>query len=294
MSREATEFEQYRSQLIGVAYRILGCIEDAQDAVQETWIRWQEQEQAKVNNVRSWLIKVCSRVALDKLKLVSRKRESYVGPWLPEPWLIDENDPSQKSSIDESVSIGLLLIMETLSPIERASFLLHDVFDVSFKEIANTLEKDEALCRKAASRARKKIRDSKPKKQSTLQKHKELAQSFFDAVKEADFSKIESLLSTEVRLVADSDGKARSANKILTNSKVIASLMTWVGKREQKLGSNLEWETVWFSGAPGFVSYEYGEPTTAYQFEIDDESIRSIYVHRNPEKLRLFVTNKGN
>lgn len=293
MSRETTEFEQYRSQLIGVAYRILGSIEDAQDAVQETWIRWQEQE-AKVNNVRSWLMKVCSRIALDKLKLVSRKRESYVGPWLPEPWLIDENDPSQKSSIDESVSIGLLLIMETLSPIERAGFLLHDVFDVSFKEIANTLEKDEALCRKAASRARKKIRDSKPKKQSTLQKHKELAQSFFDAVKEADFSKIESLLSTEVRLVADSDGKARSANKILTDSKVIASLMTWVGKREQKLGSNLEWETVWFSGAPGFVSYEYGEPTTAYQFEIDDDSIRSVYVHRNPEKLRLFVTNKGN
>jgi RNA polymerase sigma-70 factor (ECF subfamily) len=285
MTDKAEEFERYRTKLEGLAYRILGSIADAQDVVQETWLRWYKIEKGSIKNIRSWLITVCSRIALDKLKLVSRKRESYVGPWLPEPWLIDENDPSQKASVDESVSIGLLLIMETLNPVERASFLLHDVFDVSFKDIATTLGKDESTCRKAASRARGKIRSSKPQKPSNTRKHIELGQRFFDAVKSADFSLIESMLSQEIRLISDSDGKANAAMKVITNAKEIASLMTWIGKNYKKQGVEVDCEIVWFSGAPGFVFFEKGLPTAAYQFEFQNELIKSLYVHRNPEKL---------
>jgi len=174
------EFEKHRPILLGLAYRMCGILADAEDIIQETHIKWSKADRSTVEDPRAWLLSVCSRLAMDLMKSARVRREQYVGTWLPEPFMASlEHNPDERGAIDDSVSVALMLAMERLTPSERATFILHDVFNYGFEEISSFIGKSEGACRKAASRARKAVREDRPRFTSTPAIHRQLLDAFF-------------------------------------------------------------------------------------------------------------------
>src|SRR3954447_26288730 len=208
----AASFEPYRRRLLGLAYRMLGSIADAEDAVQETYLRWHGASRDTVSRPRAFLMTTTTRICLDMLTSARARREEYVGPWLPEPVLDTAAlGPDRNTELAEDLSIALLLTLDRLSPLERAAFLLHDVFDFSFSEVANALERSEAACRQLAARARAHVRDARPR--GTVSppersgdidpKHAELISAFVSATRSGDLNGLTELLASDVRVVTD-------------------------------------------------------------------------------------------
>ncbi len=297
MSPDATEiFESHRGLLTGIAYRMLGSVEEAQDAVQDTFLRWMKTERDEVQSPRSWLVTTCSRIAIDILKSARKRRLEYVGPWLPEPYLEDPSDsPDRQSEIDDSVSIALMLALEKLSPNERAAILLHDVFAYSFKEIGRILEKQPATCRKLASRARERIHAEKPKFTASPNEHRRLLSAFLHAARSGDLETLQSLLVESVELHADGGGKAAAARKILRGDQVVSRFLVSVMNRPVSDETTVRDAHWWCNGMPSLVIYEDQDPTTAVSIEIDLDTlrIRRIFSLRNPDKLRPFRNAEG-
>lgn len=281
-------FQQYRSLLQGIAYRMIGSVAEAEDIVQETFLKWSHQDTTLVRNARAWLVTTCSRLSIDRLKSAQVQRERYIGPWLPEPLLISEESPASHADLDDSISVALLYTLERLSPAERAAFLLHDVFDYSFEEIGEILEKSSVACRKLASRARSHAKSNKPRFPADTKLHNRLIESFLSAVQNGEVEQLRDLLAEDATLISDGGGKAFAARKPLLGADIICTLFATLLKQALRNGTQHEYFPTWFNGTPGVLVFENSTLASAYSFEVSEEKIQAIFVHRNPDKLVAF------
>ena len=286
---KAAEFQVYRPFLQGLAYRMLGSVVEAQDVVQDTYLRWEKADIGPIRSAKAWLTKTCMRVAMDELKSARVQREEYHGPWLPEPFLEEESEPPNvQAQMDDSVSVALMVALEKLTPAERATFLLHDIFGYRFDEVSEILGKSVAACRKLATRARSHIRADRPRFEAKPEDHRQLLESFFSAARSGDFDGLKSLLSESVSLHSDGGGKVIAVPKIISGADLVATFFTRIAAAEQRNGNVYRASPVWFNGGPGLILYENDVPATAFSLKIEDGRIDTIYALRNPDKLALF------
>lgn len=294
LSNAAATFEPFRRRLLGLAYRMLGSMADAEDAVQETYLRWHRADRDKVTDPRAFLMTTTSRICLDMLTSARARREEYVGPWLPEPVLDTAAlAPDSHTELAEDLSIALLLTLDRLSPLERAAFLLHDVFDFSFSEVANALDRSEAACRQLAARARAHVRDARPRGATSPSssraneidaKHAELISAFIAATRSGDLSGLTELLASDVRVVTDGGGKVQAALNVLEGADRSARFLIGAARKGWRDEYTLRFAVI--NGLPGVIVDSPEGLVQTSAFEIEDGRVRALYVVRNFDKLR--------
>jgi RNA polymerase sigma-70 factor (ECF subfamily) len=304
MSNPATSFEPYRRRLLGLAYRMLGSMADAEDAVQETYLRWHATDRDRVSDPRAFLMTTTTRICLDMLTSARARREEYVGPWLPEP-VIDTAAlaPDSRTDLAEDLSIALLLTLDRLSPLERAAFLLHDVFDFPFAEVATTLDRSEAACRKLATRAREHVRALRPRGVTTPPvrpgeidaKHAQLMSAFAAATQSGDLNALMQLLASDVRVVTDGGGKVRAALNVVEGADHAARFLIDVTRKRPGAWWRDDFRPRFaiINGLPGVIVDAPEGPVQTAAFEIEGGVIRALYVVRNPDKLRHLAPTRG-
>lgn len=296
---DSAEFFASRSErLRNFAYRMLGSVEDARDVVQDVWVRWLSRRDAKLRDPDAWLVTVCTRLALNRLRSNRIRKKSYPGVWLPEPLIEsvpDARSPAAdaRAELDDCVSIAHLLALEQLSPAERAAFLLHDVFDYSFARIAEVLEKTEVNVRRIASRARARIEAGRSRARPSAREHRTLLDAFFHAARNGEVDVLESLLARSVELHADGGGKASAAPRVLVGPRTVAKFLCGVWRTLGRDGTPIALERVWFNGAPALLVRAGGVLATAVQLEIDGGAVSRVFAHRNPDKLAAFAASGG-
>lgn len=293
----AASFEPHRRRLLGLAYRMLGSMSDAEDAVQEAYLRWHRADREKVLEPRAFLMTTTTRICLDMLTSARARREEYVGEWLPEP-VFDTAGlaPDTRTELAEDLSVALLVVLDTLSPLERAAFLLHDVFDFSFSEVAAALERSEAACRQLASRARASVREARPRgtaahharRDEMDTKHAQLLKAFAMAAQAGDFNRLMQLLASDVRVVSDGGGKVRAALKTLQGADHVAKFVVGVTRKrpDSWWRDDFTIRPGMINGLPGLIVDSPQGPVQTTAFEIEGDVIRAMYVVRNPDKLR--------
>jgi RNA polymerase sigma-70 factor, ECF subfamily len=270
----AAAFAPLRPKLMRVAYRMLGSVADAEDVVQEAFIRWVKAPRLDVREPEAFLRRIVTRLCLDQLKSARRTRETYIGPWLPEP-IVEEDEV-------EDVTLPLMLMLERLSPLERAAFLLHDVFGLEFEEVAAAIQRDEAACRQLAHRARKSVRSARPRFKVEKQRGLALAEAFFAASRSGDMKVLGELLAKDVSLHADGGGKRPAATEPLLGFDAVTMLFERLAGMH---GSSLV-RVGFINGLPGFVTLEADGELQTTALDIEGGKIAAIYVVRNPDKLR--------
>lgn len=275
----ASSFDPLRPRLTRIAYRMLGSVADAEDVVQDAFLRWLDADRAAVREPEAFLRRVVTRLALDVLKSARRRRETYVGPWLPEP-VVEAAD----EEIDD-VTLPLLLALDRLAPLERAAFLLHDVFGLGFAEIAETIGREPAACRQLASRARTHVRAARPRFPVPRERGLEIAEAFFAASRSGDMQALKSMLASDVTVHSDGGGKARAALRVLTGIDDVMMLHAGLARHFAAEMSQLV-RYGFVNGLPGFVTREKNGVLQTTALEIADGAIVAIYVVRNPDKLR--------
>lgn len=273
----AASFDPLRPKLMRVAYRMLGSVADAEDIVQEAFIRWMGADRREVREPEAFLRRAVTRLCLDQLKSARRRRETYLGPWLPDPVVEDE--------AEEDVALPLMLALERLSPLERAAFLLHDVFGLGFGEIAATIRRDAAACRQLAARARAHVRDARPRFQVEKQRGLELAEAFYAASRSGDTEALGAMLAADVSVHADSGGKRPAAMKPIVGFDAVMRLHRYLADHYRMNGSKLL-RAGFVNGLPGFVTLEADGEIQTTALEIEGGKIVAMYVVRNPDKLR--------
>jgi len=294
MTDPAVSFEPHRRRLLGLAYRMLGSVSEAEDAVQDAYLRWHAADRDVVSNTRAFLTTTTTRICLDTLKSARARREAYVGPWLPEPVLDTAAlAPDTQVELAEDLSIALLLALDRLSALERAAFLLHDVFDCSFSEVATALDRSEAACRQLAARARAHVRDARPQGTSTFRHHSEpanhqqLVSAFIDAARSGDLQTLRTLLADDVRLTTDGGGKVPSALNVIEGADRTARFVVGAVSKGVPEGSIIR--IVPINGLPGLIVYAPNGSVQSVAFEIVGNLVRAIYAVSNPEKLSHLV-----
>ena len=297
MSNPAASFEPHRRRLLGLAYRMLGSMSDAEDAVQEAYLRWHATDRDSVSNPRAFLMTTTTRICLDVLTSARARREEYVGPWLPEPVLDTAAlAPDTHTELAEDLSVALLLTLDRLSPLERAAFLMHDVFDFPFSEVATALERSEAACRQLAARARAHVRAARPRGATVPAarsdeidaKHAQLMSAFIAATRSGDLDALTQLLARDVRVVTDGGGKAAAALNVLDGADRAARFLVGAARKGWRDDFTLRFATI--NDLPGVIVDGPEGPVQTTAFEIDGGVIRSVYVVRNPDKLGHLAT----
>jgi RNA polymerase sigma-70 factor, ECF subfamily len=273
----AASFDPLRPKLMRVAYRMLGSVADAEDILQEAFIRWMGADRSEVREPEAFLRRTVTRLCLDQLKSARRRRETYVGPWLPDPVLEEEDE--------EDVTLPLMLALERLSPLERAAFLLHDVFGLGFEEVAATIQRDPASCRQLAARARSHVREARPRFHVDKQRGLELAKAFFTASRSGDMKALAAMLASDVSAHADGGGKRPAAMEPIVGFDAVMKLHESLAAHFQKNGSKLV-RAGFVNGLPGFITLEADGELQTTALEIEDGKIAAVYVVRNPDKLR--------
>jgi RNA polymerase sigma-70 factor (ECF subfamily) len=272
------DFEPHRQFLIGVAYRMLGSFAEAEDIVQDAFLRWSTVDRTVVDNPRAYLAQIVSRLCLDRMKSAAARREHYVGTWLPEPLVAKAGEP-----VADDLSLALLLTLERLSPLERAAFLLHDVFDMDYAVIAETLGRSEAACRQLATRGREHVRETRPRFTASAESTAKLAEAFAAALLQGRVDELARLLADDAVLYSDGGGKRLAAlNPIYGRDKIVRFL---VGVTKKFPVESLRVDRVAINGLAGFVIWTAEGPETM-SFAFDDDRIVGIYAVRNPDKLR--------
>jgi RNA polymerase sigma-70 factor (ECF subfamily) len=274
-------FEAQRPRLTRLAYRMLGSVAEAEDAVQDAWLRWTRAGEG-VNDPAAWLVRTTTRLCIDRLRAAKAEREAYRGPWLPEP-LIEPlaEDPVERA---EDVSVAFLLALERLSPLERAVFLLHDVFEEDYAAVAEALGRSEPAVRQLASRAREHVRDARPRFSVSQEDAARLAQAFMVAAATADMGALSAMLTQDAIMVTDGGGKRKAALRVMVGRDDIIRLLE--GLRWRAGLPNIErFEAVRINGYPGFVLHLADGPETLAFQPGEDGRIAAIYAMRNPEKL---------
>ncbi|MEM1449519.1 MAG: RNA polymerase sigma factor SigJ [Planctomycetota bacterium] len=287
---DADIFEEHRPFLTGLAYRMLGSAADAEDMVQETFLRWRGADGPKLDEPRAWFARTCTRLCLDRLRAARRERETYPGEWLPEPLVGEGGDcDGSRAELDESLSMAMLVTIERLSPKERAAFLLHDIFRYSFDEAADVLELTPASCRQLAVRARRRLEEGGRARTSATDRRtvERLTRSFFEAIEEGDDAQLRAVLADDVVLRADGGGRVTAAPKPVHGAQKVARFLIAVSRPK---GVPLQMECRWrdFNGSPGVLVFVAGDLASAYQLEVVDGCVAGVYVVRNPDKLAVF------
>lgn len=272
-----------RPRLFGIAYRILGSISDAEDAVQSAYVRLEEHGEADLRNTEAWMVTVTTRLAVDRTRAVARQRESYVGTWLPEPIVEDRCDPEAQATQADDLAIGFLRVLERLRPEERTAMLLHDVFDYTHSEIGAILRKSDEAVRQMAARARVRVREDRPRIAIDREKAEELTDRFLHALHDADIEELRSILATDVVVLSDGGGKAYASTRPVVGFDRVSRLILGV---RTKFWSDVQLHRLYVNRVPGFAVITGDTPTSVVTFDFTpDGRIDSIYIMRNPDKL---------
>ncbi|WP_298976147.1 RNA polymerase sigma factor SigJ [uncultured Roseobacter sp.] len=281
---ELAAFENMRPKLAGLAYRILGSLSDAEDAVQDTFLKWAGADRTAIENTSGWLVTACTRRCLDMRRSGDRSRVEYVGAWLPEPiQLSSESDAEEAAELASSLSMAFLMMLERLTPKERAAFLLHDIFELSHADVAETLDTSEASSRKLVSRARGHIGRSVVRHSASPDRQLAFLSAFRTAATEGRIDDLSRMLAEDARLSADGGGKVPTILKAIEGS---ASLCEFISSDLRRYWADHEWVTVNLNGMHGALINFKGRTTAALSFAFDDSAkVRDIYIVRNPDKL---------
>lgn len=278
------EFEELRPLLFSIAYRILGSVGEAEDAVQETWLRY-DGSATRVASAKAFLSATVTRISIDVLRSARVRREEYVGPWFPEPLLSDPyEDPARSAELADSVSMAALLLLERLSPLERSVFVLREVFDFGFDEVAAAVGRSEAACRQLLVRARRHVRAGRPRFEADGQERQELATRFFDALRGGDVGGLRDLLAADVQLVGDGGGKAPQLARAVSGTENVARLLVSVIPLLARIGVTFEPREI--NREPGAIFRDRdGKVLHVFALEVVDGQIRTIRSVINPDKL---------
>ncbi|TWV56034.1 RNA polymerase sigma-70 factor [Streptomyces misionensis] len=280
-------FEEHRPLLTGVAYRMLGRVADAEDVVQDAWLRWSRADHAEIREPRAYLVRITTRLAIDRLRLARSRAESYVGPWLPEPCLTEYGDTApdaaDRAVLADSVSLAVLVVLESLSPLERAVFVLREAFGFPYAEIAALLDRGEPAVRQLAGRARRHVDERRPRYEVDPAQRRELTERFLTAASGGDLDGLMSVLAPDVRLVADGGGKVRSALRIVHSADKVARFLAAVAPGA---GADLSVRVLEANGGPAALVLSGGKPDSLFQLDVVDGRVTSVYIQRNPDKLR--------
>lgn len=277
MEAAASLFAAHRPDLLRVAYRMLGSMSDAEDVVQEAYLRWAREDRAEVTAPAAFLRRIVTRLCLDQLGSARARRETYTGPWLPEP-MVEEEEPVG------DVTLPLLLALDRLSPLERAAFILHDVFGETFEDVAGLIGRDPAACRQLAARARAHVRMDRPRYPVEREKGLEIAAAFFEATRGEGTEALGALLSQDVRLHSDGGGKRPAVARVLEGASEVVRALSALARLRRRSPQLVR--HAFINGLPGYVTREPDGLLQTTAFLIEDGLIRAIYVMRNPDKLR--------
>ncbi len=275
-------FEQYRKMLFSISYRMLGSVAEAEDVIQEAFLRWRNISGDEVRSQKAYLSAVVTRLCIDRLRASKIRREEYVGPWLPEP-LLTEPDGADAVALDESLSMAFLVLLESLTPTQRAVFLMREVFDYDYPEISRIVGKSEDNCRQTAHRAREAVAARRPRFDSSKEQEERLAQRFVEACSDGDMQGLLALLSEDIMLYSDGGGRVRAAlNPIHGPEKVSRFLLGILGKTPPGFSTGM----AWINGHPGVIGYTNGQPMSVVALSASEGQIQAIHIVVNPEKLR--------
>jgi len=280
-------FETYRSYLFAIAYRMLGSAMDAEDMVQETYLRYQTTPPETIRSLKAYLTTIITRLCMDQLQLARRKRETYIGPWLPEPIRTEEvaeaADPEKRVETEESISLAFLMLLEQLQPFERAVFLLREVFEYDFSEIATMLDKSEAACRRSFSRAKLHLREHRPRFPASPQTHRQLLSGYFQAVQMGEMAPLMNLLSEDVVLWADAGGKIKQAALRPIRGRDAVARFSLGTRRFWPANSRVEQAEI--NGQTALIIYAGEHVFSVLTIEVEQGRIQAIRIIANPEKL---------
>lgn len=279
-------FEQHRRLLLTIAYGIVGTVTDAEDVVQDSWLRWSTGDRSEVVEPRAYLVQITTRVALNRLRTLKRRRETYVGPWLPEPVLTEDDGPADRLETGAELSIALLVVLESLSPRERAVFVLHQVFGYPYAEIAGMLDSTDAAVRQTGHRAREHVQARRPRFVADRQTHRRLFERFAEACATGDVDRLLAVLAPDVVFISDGGGRVSAALKPVVGAQKVARLLLGLAGQDVP-GLRTELRTV--NGRPAAVGWTDGAPFVLVQIEIDDQSVSQVLMLRNPDKLSALV-----
>jgi RNA polymerase sigma-70 factor (ECF subfamily) len=289
MDEKTDAFLRLKPRLFGIAYRMLGSRAEAEDTVQDIYLKWHEAEAGAVRSSEAFLVTLATRTSIDRLRRLQSRRTEYFGPWLPEPLLeADYASPQWKMELADDISIAFLAILEKLSPEERAVLLLRDVFEFEFAEIATIVAKSEAACRKMHSRAKERVRSDRPRFAVSKEAHQRVLEKFAKAAQAGDREEIVRLLADDATLRADSGGKAPAVFKVLHGADRIGRLYLAVAGQLARRGARLTQRPALINGEPGVLRFINGKLHSALTIETDGERVLAIYVVANPDKLERF------
>jgi RNA polymerase sigma-70 factor (ECF subfamily) len=290
----AERYAALRPRLLGVAYRVLGTLDEAEDVVQETWLRLQRTDVEEIRDLTAWCTTVAGRLALDALTSARARRESYVGPWLPEPIVGDRNavaasappvDPAEHVTLTDSVSMALMVVLESLSPAERTSFVLHDVFGMEFDGVAEVVGRTPAACRQLAARARRHIRERTPRFDARPEEQRRVLDAFLGAAVGGDLGALLEVLDPDVVLRSDGGGLVSAARRPVSGADNVGRFLHGLITRQMG-GPDVTAEVTTVNGAPGVVARSAGSVIAVLTLAVADGRVKEIAIVRNPEKLR--------
>ena len=277
-------FESNRGRLFGIAYRMLGSRADAEDLVQDAYVRWHQSDRESIRNAEAWLVTITTRLAIDRLRALKTEREAYVGPWLPEPMTHNTPPPPDRHlELASDLSVAFLVLLERLGPEERAAFLLHEVFDFEYREIATVLEKGEDACRQLVHRARTRVRSERKRFDATEAAKANLLRRFTEAVDAADHKALVELFAQDATWTADGGGRAGAARRPIVGAEQIARLV--LGLRSRLWGDTITLELLDVNGETGLCVRTEGRITGVLSILTDGERIHAVYAVVNPDKL---------
>ncbi|MEV7990811.1 RNA polymerase sigma-70 factor [Streptomyces sp. NPDC086077] len=284
-------FEEHRPVLLGVAYRMLGRVADAEDVVQDAWLRWSGADRADVRDRRAYLVRVTTRLAVDRLRQIKTRNEAYVGPWLPEPYLTEFGDTApdtaERAVLADSVSLAVLVVLESLSPLERAVFVLREAFGYPYADIAAILDRAEPAVRQLAGRARRHVEERRPRYDVDPAQRRDLTERFLAAAGDGDLDGLIALLAPDVRLVGDSGGKSKAPLRVLESADHVGRFL--VGAAGKGV-PGMSYRFLELNAGPAVLVLSGGEPDAVLQVDVVDGRVQTVYVMRNPDKLRSLAT----
>lgn len=283
MDQRTALFQSHRKRLMGIAWRMLGSATEAEDVLQDAWLRWNESDTESLRSAEAWLVTVVTRLSIDRLRAARTEREHYQGFWLPEPLVeVSPDSPQQMLEQADDVSVAFLMVLERLAPEERAAFLLRQVFDADYAELAQTLGKSEAACRQLVHRAGERLKEQRPRFSVSRETHLRLLRAFADAAGRGDLASMRDLLAEDAELVSDGGGKVKAFTQVLRGAQRLAQLYFAVARRHAPV---MRMELVDVNGVPGLMRFIDGELESIQSFETNGERIVSIHAQRNPDKL---------
>ena len=276
-------FAALRPRLFSIAYRMLGMRADVEDVVQDAWLRWHGSARSEIASSEAWLVTVTTRLAIDRLRSRKAEREAYIGWWLPEPLVeVDDRPPEHAAELASEVSVAFMWVLERLSPEERAAFLMRQVFDQDYADIAAMLNKSEANCRQIVHRAQDRVQQERPRFEVPRESHRELLAAFMQAAGNADRAAMKALMSDQVHLVSDGGGKMPSFGRILRGAGRVAGVF-WSVERQHP--SQVKYRSALINGEPDLLRYIDGKLESAQAYIVDAGRIVAVFVIRNPDKL---------